>query len=408
MKKQVKLALIAVATLAVIGILWVNATKAIEVELDEIRRAELIDTFREEGLVEAEKASTIYVPFNGTIKAIASDGDFVDKGDVILVMDTQELLVQEQTLAAQIGAIKGQYDMNGISQNQVDIARLALDSAKLALENAKLHLERISGLYELGGASKAELEEAQTLYDDAKRNVEAKTKQRDELSKAQTGSRQYFSAQSASLEAQLADVRDKISKAQVLAPIDGFVKNSDKKPGEYVQSVSPILELSGDGEWIVSCEVLTEKVTALSVGQEVKVIQKTHSGDREYRARIIHINEFAHKTISALGLEEQRIELKAKLIEGTAQLGDGYGVTVEFETFHKEVVAIGRTTYFEEDGKNYVWRVNGGKAEKVEIKIGYIGAYEVELLDGLAVGDRIVADPNNNKLEEGVRIKEAK
>ncbi|MDO4712046.1 MAG: transporter, partial [Peptostreptococcaceae bacterium] len=121
---------------------------------------------------------------------------------------------------------------------------------------------------------------------------------------------------------------------------------------------------------------------------------------------IIHIDDFAHQKISSLGLNEQRVEVQVKISDKNILLKDGYGADVIFDTFHKEnILAINKTSYFEEAGKFYVWKIEGNKATKSEILLGYIGSHKVEVAEGLAENDRIVSDPNNKFLANGVRVK---
>ena len=90
--------------------------------------------------------------------------------------------------------------------------------------------------------------------------------------------------------------------------MDGVVKSVRVKAGEYAQAIQPIIEITSPKNLIVRCDVLTDNVPALKIGQKIRVIQKTYSGDLEYQVEIIHIDDFAEPKISSLGLDEQRVE----------------------------------------------------------------------------------------------------
>lgn len=411
MKKQVKLALIIIAAVSIAGILIYQKLKPLPIDIYQVKQATLTDSFREDGIVESDNNESVYVPYDAKINRIVKEGDVVKQGDILLEMDNASLLMQKNQLQSQISALRGQQNLSlsGVTDNQIEIAKIAIDSAKNALSDADINYKRHHQLYDEGGVSKAELEQAEALYKDAQNNLQLKEKQLRELydsRKEKAGSKQFYSGQVGAIAAQLSDIESKLSHTIVRASMDGVVKSVRAEAGEYAQAIQPIIEITSPKNLIVRCDVLTDNVPALKIGQKIRVIQKTYSGDLQYQAEIIHIDDFAEPKISSLGLDEQRVEVKAKLLD-ESKLKDGYDASVEFDTFRKEnVLTIRKTSYFEDDGKYYVWKLDGSSIYKSEITLGYIGVYEVEVLSGLSESEQIVSDPNNVALRDGVRVKQ--
>lgn len=409
MKKQVKIILFgAFVAIVLVSVLY-QKFRPLEISADEVTKTSLTDSFREEGLVKSDDNYSVYVPYDGKIKMIVPEGSVVNKGELLLMMDDEMLLTQKNQLSAQIESLRGQQRMGKASDNQIEIAQIAVDSAKNAFENASVNYDRAQQLYQSGGISKAELEQAESAYQDAQNHLQAQKTQLKELQdqrSGNSGSNQFYGGQISAIEAQLKDIQDKLQRKKVYAPTDGIVKLSVGKSGEYAQAIRPALEITSPKNLIISCDVLIENIPALRIGQQVQIIQKTYAEDLYYSGEIIHIDDFAHQKISSLGLNEQRVEVKVKLSEKNSLLKDGYGADVVFDTFHKEnILAVSKTSYFEEADKFYVWKIEGNKATKSEISLGYIGSHKAEVLEGLAENDRIVSDPNNKSLANGVRVK---
>lgn len=411
MKKQYKIYLGIIAAVLLLATLLIQGTKKIEITTEQVGYGTMTDSFRENGLIDSPEDFLIYVPYDAKIQSICSKGDSVKKGDALFTMDNSELNLQKQQLQAQIQALQGQRSMNApnITQHQMDMAELAIASAKTSFSDAEKNLQRIKALYGLEGASLVELENAQTLYDNAVQNLELKKKQLAELQeqkKERAGTGEYYHAQITALQVRLDDVNQKLEKTVVTSPIDGIIKSVDAKAGAYAQATQSVLEIAADDHLLAICEVLTENVPALKIGQDVEVVQKTYAGDVIHHASIIHIDEFAQPKISSLGLDEQRVEVKVKLHKNDKKLRDGYDVDIIFKRFERDhIFYISKTSYFEEDGKFFVWKVKGNKIKKTEIVPGYIGDYQVEVLEGLEENDVIATDPNNSSFQDGLRVK---
>lgn len=410
MKKHVKFILFTTILLIIILLILYQKTRPIEVSASNVTRGSLVDSFREEGLIESNSNHSIYVPYDGKIRQILEEGSAVKKGDPLLIMDDAMLILQKDQLISQIQSIRGQQNisLSAVTDNQLEMATIAIETAKTNLEDARKNYDRIKSLYELGGSSKIELENAQNLYNNAKNDLSIKEKQLKELQDKRIekpGSKQFYGGQIDALEAQLQDIEEKLKRTTIFAPVDGMVKYSLGKSGGYAQAIQPVIEIASTNDLIVSSKVLTKNIPALKIGQQIRIIQKTYAGDIEYSAEITHIDDFAHQNISSLGLDEQRVEVKAKMLQ-SGSLKDGYGVDVVFDAFRKDnVLVIDKTSYFEDDNKSYVWKISENHLEKTEISLGYIGAYEAEVLEGLVENDQIVTDPNNSNFSNGARIK---
>ena len=113
--------------------------------------------------------------------------------------------------------------------------------------------------------------------------------------------------------------------------------------------------------------------------------------------------------ISALGVEEQRVQVVADIVnppEDWQTLGDGYRVDATFVLWEAEdVLRVPASAIFEESGQDQVFRAIEGRAERTAVATGRSNGLDTVILDGLAEGDRVVRHPDS-ELKDGVRIQE--
>jgi HlyD family secretion protein len=100
---------------------------------------------------------------------------------------------------------------------------------------------------------------------------------------------------------------------------------------------------------------------------------------------------------SSLGVEEQRVNIITSIENNPkANLGVGYRLQAQFLTspMQKHVLLVPRFSILNDaKGNNYVFKVAGKKLQKQIIKTGVETNMDTEVLSGLSVSDKIVAEP---------------
>jgi HlyD family secretion protein len=110
---------------------------------------------------------------------------------------------------------------------------------------------------------------------------------------------------------------------------------------------------------------------------------------------------------SALGVDEQRVNVVVALTEPRskwAALGDGYRVEARFVIWQgSDVTKIPQGAVFRHGDRWAVFRIDGGIASVVPVDIGHRGDTDVEVLSGLATGERVIVHPGD-RVKEGARV----
>lgn len=108
--------------------------------------------------------------------------------------------------------------------------------------------------------------------------------------------------------------------------------------------------------------------------------------------------------VSALGVEEQRVNVIVDLPDVPASLGAAFRVEVDIETWRGEdVLTVPTSAIFRRDSGWRTFVVEDGRAHLRSVEIGHRSAQGAEVLQGLAAGDRVIVYPSD-LIDDGVRV----
>jgi HlyD family secretion protein len=191
----------------------------------------------------------------------------------------------------------------------------------------------------------------------------------------------------------------------ILAPVSGKVLAVHQKSAGVVQAGLPIVEVGDPSALEVIVDLLTTDAVHVKPGTLVSV--RGWGEDRPLSARVRLIEPSAFTRPSALGVDEQRVNVIASLTEPHehwAALGDGYRVEARFVLWHApEVLKVPMGAVFRHGDTWAAFRVDGGVARLVPLVIGHRGENEVEVLSGLPTGTTVVVHPGD-RVRDGARV----
>jgi HlyD family secretion protein len=109
--------------------------------------------------------------------------------------------------------------------------------------------------------------------------------------------------------------------------------------------------------------------------------------------------------VSALGLEEQRVNVVLDLAEPPPpELGHGYRVDVTIVVREdKEDLRVPATALYRYDDRWAVFAVEDGRARIVEVEIGPSDGTWTAVTNGLGVGATVIAQPSDT-IEDGAHV----
>ncbi|MEX5727353.1 HlyD family secretion protein [Rhodovulum iodosum] len=181
------------------------------------------------------------------------------------------------------------------------------------------------------------------------------------------------------------------------APIDGTVLDIDVISERPVSVGTRLLSIGRPDDLEIVADLLSTDVVRLAPG--ARAIVDRWGGSDPLEARLRTVEPVARTKVSALGIEEQRVDALFDLVSPPAArpgLGDGFSVflrIVEWET--DEALSVPLSALFRRDGGWAVFTVADGQASLRPVEIGRRNATHAQVLDGLAPGERVITHPSD-------------
>ena len=381
MKKPTRkqIILIIIGLLIVAAIVYSFLPGAVSVQTATVTSDSLQVTIEEEGKTHVKDLYTISAPVAATVRRIDLDeGDSVTAGDPLVRLEPPRSAILDPRSRAEARA-------------RVEAAEASLEEAQTRAGQAKRERERVENLAEGGSATERQLEQART---EATRAIAALNAARAELAAARAalnlGTGESGTNQSAGYMLQ--------------APVSGSVLTIHQKSAGYVNAGKPLLSIGNTDSLEVRVEVLSEDAVRIAPG--MRVLLKQWGGD-PLEATVTRVESKGREEVSALGVEEQRVQVIAELkspLQQWKQLGTGYRVLAEFIIWEKEdVLQLPAGALFRTDQGWAVFMVKNGEAHRQRVKVGRQTGLAAQILEGLSEDDEVIVHPGSD-IEEGVEV----
>ncbi|HEX5102046.1 MAG TPA: HlyD family efflux transporter periplasmic adaptor subunit [Polyangiaceae bacterium] len=380
--------------LAAAGVGTVLAMRPQPVPIDAARvlRGPLVVAIVEDGTTRVKDRYLVSAPVTGSLSRLGLEpGDAVKEGDPLAeIAPTQSPLLDERTRAeaqARLGAAR-----SALGQAQAQVSR-----ARVAKELAEQELARDKKLSLNGSIPAQALEQA-----------EFAVRMRDEeLSSAEFGSKVAVE------EVRVARVAlgregsgaPKDHHVDVLSPVSGRVLGIHHKSAGVVQASTPLVEVGDPSALEVVVDLLT--TDAVHVLPGTPVVIRGWGGDHPIEGRVRRVEPSAFTRPSALGVDEQRVNVIVALTDPRRQwetLGDGYRVEARIVLWQAErVLKVPQGAVFRHGDGWAVFVVNGNVARLTPVTLGHRGETEAEISAGLAEGTAVAVHPGD-RVKDGARV----
>jgi HlyD family secretion protein len=189
---------------------------------------------------------------------------------------------------------------------------------------------------------------------------------------------------------------------EVFAPTAGRVLRVYEESARVVVVGTPLLEIGDPRDLEIVIDVLSADAVRIHPGGEMRL--EAWGGDEALRARVRRVEPSGFTKLSALGVEEQRVNVIADFVDPPGTLGDGYRLEARIVVWSSdEVLRAPASAIFRREGDWHVFAAADGRARLRRVEIGHRGPDAVEIRSGLEAGDRLVLHPTD-RVEDGVRI----
>lgn len=181
---------------------------------------------------------------------------------------------------------------------------------------------------------------------------------------------------------------------KVYAPASGKVLRVLEENERMLQAGTPILEIGNPTNLEIVVDILSTE--AAQVKPNAVMLIENWGGAEVLKARVRTVEPQAFTKISALGVEEQRVNIVADMLDKTITLGDNYRLETRIVAWQSaDVLKVNSSALFRAGEKWKVFVDEGGKASQREIQVGHQNAAETEILGGLSEGEKVILHPSN-------------
>ncbi|MBE9047966.1 biotin/lipoyl-binding protein [Pleurocapsales cyanobacterium LEGE 10410] len=424
----------------------------IVVDVAEVRRDDVQVTVDEEGETRIRQRYLVSAPVAGRLKRIEFDeGDRVSKGEVIAQIEP--LSLESEVREAQARLRQWQAEKKGvetqrpkqeaIAQAEARIraavakqreAEAKVERARAALEQAKRDRDRNQQLYADGAISRQQKEQAELEAVTKARALEAEQRIVDSATAEVNAAREALSilraeqqdpdylldvydARIASVEAELAKLTDDANRTNITSPIDGYVFRVDVESAKYVEAGTQLLELGNPQDLEIVVDLLSSDAVKVKPG--AMMFLEHWGGELTLEAKVRYVEPSAFTKVSALGVEEQRVNVIADFVDSPihldiaqSRLGDRYRVETKTVVWSgKDVLVIPLSAMFRCDPDNSrkvlnIWCtfvVENNQAQKRQIKVGQRSSFEAVVEDGLQLKEKVILHPTE-QIQSGTKV----
>lgn len=360
------------------------------VEFATVARGPLVVTVDEEGVTRVRERFVVSSPVAGRVLRIElQPGDRVKRGQLVAQLRAEAApLLDERTRAEAQAAIES-------TKAALGRARAEEQRARAAVVQRQRELSRVRELADSRVVSAQELD-----------SHEAELKMAEE---SLNGA--IFAVQAAAFDLQRAQTRLFPTNTEaggrlvtIGAPVSGVVLKRVRESEAIVPAGEPLLEIGDPTRLEIVSDLLSTDVVRVKPGS--RAIVEQWGGDGELNAIVRRVEPAAFTKISALGVEEQRVNVILDFVDpACAEVGDAYRVEVRIVLWEaRDVLKVPTTALFREGQQWAAYRVADGRARRTTISIARHTGQEAEITTGLAAGDRVIVHPSDT-LKDGARVR---
>ena len=380
--------LVAVTIVALVAMIWGWLPKPVPIDVAVAHVGPLEITVEEDGRTRVRERYVVFAPISGNLERIALDaGATVTRGEVVArIAPPDSGLLDPRSRKQASAALDAAGARERTAAASVMRARAASDVATLDAARTRLLAER--------GA------------------VAMTTRDHDDL--AAYGDKQDLVAAEAQHRAALADVEAAQAALDasdprgptvvVTAPISGSVLRVVRDSAGPVVAGASLLELGDPTDLEVVVDVLSSDGARIVTGRPVAIAG--WGGDHELVGSVLRVEPSAFTKVSALGVDEQRVNVIVAVASPPANLADGFRVEARILLSRGDALKVPTSAVFRDHGQWSVYVIDGGRARLQHVELGRRGRLELEIANGIAPGVEVVLHPSD-RVVNGTRVQRA-
>ncbi|HVS14324.1 MAG TPA: efflux RND transporter periplasmic adaptor subunit [Thermoanaerobaculia bacterium] len=317
-------------------------------------------------------------------------GGFPGFGDRQAAVPVEVAVVARRDIADNLettGTLEAEQEVDIVARSSGPIVRLETEEDRFVRAGELLARIDPRELQAQLSVSRVGLEEARANFERARASFESGIVSQEAYD--QTRAR-FLSA-----EAQIESLELQLSYTEIRAPFDGLIIERAVKFAEFVSNGARLFRISDFDPLLCNVQIPEKDLGRLELGQRATLRVGAYR-ERRFEARVLRINPVVD---SATGT------LKVTLaVAGEGVLRPGMFASLYLQTaVHENALVVPKRALVLESIGDTVYVVDGDRAARREVRLGYQEADDVEVLAGLAEGERVVV-VGQDELSDGTPV----
>ena len=364
--------------------IWERAQGPLKVEAGAVAPISMQeDVFATGSVVPVSRHEVVALNPRRVSKVAVRVGDSVKAGQILVTLDTT------------------------LEEAQVAQANANVEAAQTNVNAAESNLDELKNAQSVNAAANAN---AASPSDSSTSGTGGELNSTSLVNPVSSGTLRQAEGVLAQSKAALKQAQEALKVAQVQqgqmvykTSINGTVLEVNAQEGTISPAQKPLVIVADLSQMNVEAQLNEVDVGKIQLDRNVTVTSKV-LGNTSVQGTIVEIAPQAISQPSVQGNASPTVGVKIRLNQAPAGLKPGFNVNIQIIVATKEgVLAVPQEALFQEGSKNYVYRIEGGRLHKTEVKVGIGNETHQEISSGLKAGDLVVLNPSN-KLSEGLLV----
>ncbi len=373
--------------------------KPVPVDMAQVSLGPMQVTVSDEGYTRVHDVYVVSAPITAHLLRIEQHvGDEVVAGETLLarLLPTDPGFLDARSKSQAEATVRS-------AQAALTLAQAERRKAEAQVEFARADARRARQMAEKDSISKADLDRAELALKTANAALDtARAAEKVRMAELEN-------ARAVLITPGKGKASDEKGVVQLVSPISGRVLRLLQESENVVAAGTPLMELGDPAQMEIVVDLLSRDAVKVKANAEVKI--SGWGGDEALNGRVRRVEPFGFTKISALGIEEQRVNVIIDLTdprETWADLGHGYRVDAAISIWQGEdILQVPTGALFRQAGEWAVFRVVDGEAVMTPVRLGRNNGQVAQILEGLSQQDIVVLHPSE-RIEEGVALEARK
>ena len=328
-------------------------------------------------------------------------GSLVHKGQLLAVLENSDLAAAAQENKGSYDQAQAAYETSTVSDLPQEVQKAQLDAQaakELFAAQQKIYNSR-QELFQQGAMPRKELDQARVDLTNARNQYEIAQHHLDALMKV--GKQQQLKSAAGQLESakgKYLGAAAQLSYSEIRSPIDGVIADRPLYPGEMAAAGAPLLTVMDISQVIARAHIPQPEAALLKVGDKATIAVSGEENPIEGKITVVS---------PALDPNSTTVEIWVQATNSDHRLKPGTSVRLSMlaQTIPNALVIPATALLTAQDGATSVMQVSAdNRAHQKNIKVGVRQSDEVQVVEGLQSGDKIVA-PGAYGLPDNTKIK---